>query len=113
MNIIFTIIAAPLIGWLVKSRTGAVAIYLAAVAQLFTFQTLAVLLGWMGSDTGLFESHAFGPPPTGFPIADTYLADLIAYGVVNLVIVLVGVGLTIGSGSLRVRRSAKRTAVAV
>lgn len=106
MNIIFTIVAAPLIGWFVSSRTGAVAIFLAAQSLLFSFQTLAVLLAWLSGEGGFggaSDQGAFGPVPTSLPL--TYQeGDFWAYGLVNLAIVAVGVLLVVGLGHLRDRR---------
>lgn len=114
MNIIFTVVAAPLIGWLVRSRTGAVAITLAAQSLLFTFQTLAVLLAWMADERGFggaSESGAFGPAPTTFPISYSE-ADFWAYGLLNLTLVVVSLALAIAFSHLRARRSAKPERVA-
>ncbi len=114
MNIVFTIVAAPLIGWFVRSRTGAVAICLAAQSLLFSFQTLAVLLAWMAGEGGFggaTEGGAFGPTPTGFPVSYNE-ADFWAYGLINLVLIGLSIAVTIAFGHLRARRSARHASVA-
>ena len=109
MNIIFTIVAAPLMGWFIKSRTGAVAIFLAGQSVLFVFQSLTVLLAWMAGEGGFggaTEQGAFGPAPSSFPVRYEE-SDLWAYGLLNLALILLGVAIVIGAGRLRVRRAAK------
>lgn len=115
MNILFTLVAAPLIGFLVKQRGIAVAAYLGAEAFFFAFQSLAVLLAWMaggGGFSGAQDQGAFGPAPTGVPIAYQE-SELYAYGLVNLVIAAVGVGLVVGFSALARRRAARRNVIEV
>lgn len=115
MNIIFALIAGPLLGWFMKSRPLAIAIYLASTSILFTFQSVTVLLAWMGDEGGFFglqKEGAFGPTPTGFPITYTN-SGLYSYGLVNLVITLLGLGIVILFSVLRTRRDAKRNSVSV
>lgn len=112
MNLIFTLVASLGIGFFVRKRSTAVLSYLIADSFLFSFQTLDVLLNWMEGDKGITGSGAFGPFPTGFPI--TYAqSEVIAYGVVNLVIVAVGIGLTLGANKLAARRLARKHVVSV
>ncbi len=112
MNLVFTLVASLGIGFFVRQRSTAVVSYLIAASFLFTFQTLEVLLNWMAGNSGINGSGAFGPSPNGFPI--TYQqSEVIAYGVVNLVIVAVGVGLTVGAHKLAARRLATKGAVPV
>lgn len=111
MNIIFALVDGPLLGWCMKSTPLAVAIYLAATSLLFTFQSVTVLLAWMGDEGGFFglqEEGAFGPTPSEFPIAYTD-GGLYSYGLVNLVITLLGLGIVIVIGRSRARRDAKRS----
>ena len=110
MNIIFTIIAAPLIGWLVRSRPAAAALYLAGVSVLFSFQTLAVLISWLAGETGFggaSDHGAFGPFPTALPLSYDD-GEVWSYGAINLVITLVGVGITVLLNMFRARRDRKR-----
>jgi hypothetical protein len=79
-----------------------------AHALLLTFQTLNVLMGWMAHES----RSAFGEFPTGFPIAYSQ-GEVTGCGVVNLVIVLAGVGLLLLGGRVRSSRDAKQNAVTV
>jgi hypothetical protein len=111
MNIIFTVLVAVPIGFFVRGRGRAILTFLALDAILFTFQTLSVLLDWLGPTQG-FDGTAFGPKPTAFPA--TYSNDALAgYGLVNLVVLVVGVGLVVLGSYLARRRAVRRTAVAV
>lgn len=106
MNILFTIIAALPIGFLVRQRSTAVVAYLAADALLFSYQNVDVMLNWMAGNGGIGGAQAFGPFPTEFPIP--YAAsDIVGYGLVNLIIVVVGIGLTLLGNWIRSRRSSR------
>lgn len=110
MNVLVTPIAAVLIGLFVRPRAVGVALYLAVEAVLFTFQTLVVLLAWLAGETGFggtADTGAFGPTPTGLPLSYVE-GEIWAYGLVNLVVILIGVGIVLGIGSLRERRRAGR-----
>jgi len=80
-------------------------------AILFTFQTLTVLLGWLSGELTVFEDGIFGPSPTGLPLVLDE-GELWSYGLVNLVIMTVGVALIVLIVSLRDRRRAKKSAAA-
>lgn len=109
MNVIFTLVFAFPIGFLVKRRSTAILTYLATGAILFSYQSLSVLLDWMANQ----PPAAFGPSPTGgFPVAYSG-SELLGYGVVNLVIFGVGVGLVILGTKLAARRAARKNAVPV
>jgi hypothetical protein len=112
MNILFTLLAAFPIGFFVRQRAVAVIAYLAAEAFVFTFQTLDVLLNWMGGNGGIGGEKAFGAFPTGFPI-NYDASQIYAYGLVNLVIALVGIGLNILGNRIATKRAAKKNVVAV
>lgn len=112
MNILFTILAAFPIGFFVRPRMIAVTAYLAADALIFTFQTLGMLLTWMAGEGGISGEKAFGPFPTGFPI-EYEKSEFVAYGVVNLVIVLAGIGLTLLGTRVAAKRSARKDVVTV
>lgn len=71
MNIIVSPLLAIIIGLTVRSRLQAATLYLAIQAVFFTFQTLAVLLAWLGGEGGFggaTDEGAFGPSPTGLPL---------------------------------------------
>ena len=78
-----------------------------ADALLFTGQTLGLLLAWLaGSD------HGLGMSANSFPIAYE-TSEYVAYGAVNLVIVLTGTGLVLLGCRVRAQRTARRNVVAV
>lgn len=112
MNIVFTILVALPAGLLVRNRGTALLAYLIADLFVFTFQTLDVLLNWMAGEGSIGGAHAFGPSPDAFPMH--YLeSEVIAYGVVNLAIMLAGIGLVVLGHRIRARRHAAKSAVAV
>jgi len=111
MNIIFTVLFAVPIGFLVKERGIAILTFLALDAILFTFQTLSVLLNWLGPTQGM-AGNAFGPKPSGFPAAFSQ-SELTAYGLLNLLVLVVGVGLVVLGSYLARRHAGRRTAVSV
>jgi hypothetical protein len=106
MILIFTIAAALPIGFLVIGRRTALLTYLIAGSFLFSLQSLNLLLTWMSGGSGLGGSSGFGDTPSGqFPI-DYSSGEVLAYGAVNAVITLVGVGLVLLGSRLRARRTA-------
>lgn len=110
MNIFFSPLAAIVIGLLVPSRLKAALLYLVVESLFFTFQTLVVLLAWMGGQSGFggaAEQGAFGPAPTGFPLAFSE-GEVWAYGLVNLALIVLGVGIAVGAAALRIRRRQRR-----
>jgi hypothetical protein len=111
MNIIFAVLVAVPIGFFVKQRGMAILTYLALFAILFTFQTLSVLLDWLGPTQGM-AGTAFGPKPSGFP-AEFSNYELAGYGLVNLITLVAGVGLVVLGSYLARRRAGRRTAVSV
>lgn len=111
MNILFTVLFAFAIGFFVKQRGLAVVTYLALAALLFAYQTLSVLLEWLGPKTGM-EGEAFGPKPTGLPLKFSN-RDLARYGLINLIAITVGVGLVVLGTRVARRRLARRTSVEV
>jgi hypothetical protein len=111
VNLVFTVLAAFPVGYLlghpVGRRASAVAVYLAADALFFTWQTLGLLLDWLAG-----SGRGFGPSAATFPI--TYeTSEYVAYGAVNLLIVLAGVGLVLLGSRVRSQRTAKRDAISV
>lgn len=114
MNTLITPVLVILIGLFVRSRLLAVLFYLALEAILFSFQTLTVLLAWMGGQGGFggaADQGAFGPPPTGFPVAFDE-AEVWAYGLVNAGIIATGAALTVVVVVLCSRRRAKKQTAA-
>jgi hypothetical protein len=103
MNIAVTLLTALPLGLFVRQRRWALATYLLIECWAFTFQTLYVFLNWAGAKAGIGGAQAFGPYPTRFPL-DYKDSEVIAYGVVNLVICLVGIGLVLLGHRLRNRR---------
>jgi hypothetical protein len=112
MNIVFTILVALPIGLLVRNRGTALLTYLIADLFVFTFQTLDVLLNWMAGKGGIGDAHVFGPNPDAFPISYSE-SEVIAYGVVNLVIMIAGAGLVLLGHRIRTRRTAAKNVVTV
>ena len=107
MILLLIVIAAFPIGYFVRRRPYALVSFLCAALFLFNVQTLNLLTSWLSGD-----STAFGPPPDAFPIeADS--GEVIAYGVVNLVLVLGGLGLVVLGSSVAARRAAKRNVISV
>lgn len=113
MNLLFTLFAALPLGYLIARRQTALLTYLITDSFVFTFQTLGVLLTWMSGTSGMGGASGFGDSPSGtFPI-DYSTSELTAYGIVNLVISLVGVGLVVGGVRVRARRTARHAVVEV
>ena len=108
MNIIYTVLFALPIGLLVRPRGTAVLAYLAVGSWVFAFQSVTVLLSWLGHD----GRSAFGPFPTALPAASDS-SEVFGYGAVNLVITLVGVGLVLVGHRIRSRRLERREVVAL
>lgn len=107
MNLFFTALGALPLGLLVARRRTALRTYLLVDSFLFTFQTLDVLLTWMSGGKGVGGGSGLGDPPAGgFPI-DYARGEVAAYGLVNLVITGVGVGLVLLGSRLRSRRQSR------
>ena len=98
MNIIFTILFAVPIGFFVKQRGLAIVAYLAADAILFTYQTVNVLHdSWLDHDGRV-------------TVTDSTLAG---YGVVNIIIIAIGIALVVLGTVTAKRFAAKRNAASV
>lgn len=112
MNILFTLVVAFPLGWLLHRRSLAVVAYAAADSFVFTFQTLGVLLAWMAAEPGMGGAKAFGEFPTGWPV--TYdEVEVFSYGIVNFVVLLAGIGLTVLGSWVRERRRRRPEAITV
>jgi hypothetical protein len=96
MELVLMLLAAVPIGFFVRNRTAAFLAYIALHAYVFTFQSLTLLIDWAGG-----SDRAFGP----FPDAST--GDVFSYGLVNLAIYAVGLGLVYLGGRLGTRRRAR------
>lgn len=97
MTLILAVLVGFPLGFLLRSRTSALIAYIALHAFLFTFQSLELLLEWVGGDPA-----AFGP----FPRFDN--AQTLGYGAVNLGFYALGLGLLVlGSRVARRRRGTR------
>lgn len=103
MNVIYTVLFAFAFGYFVKQRGVAIALYLAVDALVFSFQSLSLVLSWLAHES----PSAFGDFPDQLPVQYSQ-SELFGYGVINLVIVLAGVGLVTLGGWVRARRTARR-----
>ncbi len=105
MNIIYTVLVAFPLGLFMVRRQTALLTYLVVGSFLFTWQSLGVLLTWMSGGSGLGGASGFGDSPTGaFPVSYDN-GELVAYGVVNAIITLAGVGLVLLGARVRARRT--------
>jgi hypothetical protein len=103
MMLIYTLLCALPLGLLIRDRGTAVGTYLGAGAFVFTFQSVGLVLDYLAH-----RNHpAFGPFPDELPI-DYSDSDYAGYGLVNLLIVVAGVGLVVLGGRVRRRRDRRR-----
>lgn len=101
MNIVYTLLLAFPLGFLIRDRAAACALYLAGGAFVLAFQSVNLLVEWADGSTS-----AFGGP---FPGHEQ--EKVIGYGLVNLAITAVGIGLVLlGALVARRRRSSARVA---
>ncbi|MFT3873140.1 MAG: hypothetical protein QM714_10905 [Nocardioides sp.] len=109
MGLIYTILFGFTLGFFVKQRGVAIVGFIAGYAWVFSYQSLELLLEMLGGKTG----EAFGADmPITLPVRYRD-SDVAAYGIVNLVFMLVGVGLVVLGGYVAARRAAKKSAVSV
>ena len=106
MNIVFTILVALPIGFLVRKRATAVFTYALMDSFIFTFQTAFLVMKWVDGD-----QHAFGE--RGRDWSGERIAQFYSYAVVNGLIVAAGIGLVLAGATLRSRRTADRAVVTV
>lgn len=99
MNIIYTILFAFALGYFIRQRATAIALYLAGGAFVFAFQSLNLTLEWIGG-----SESAFGGPHPGYETSKVF-----GYGLINLVITLVGIGIVLLGVKLGAKRSARQT----
>lgn len=108
MALYYTVLIAFPLGYFVTTRCTALWSYLLAGSYLFSYQNTGVILDWLGHSS----PSAFGPFPDDFP-AKASTGETIGYGVLYLVITVVGIGLVILGHRVTSLRRAKRGAVAV
>jgi len=106
MNVVFTILIAFPLGFLIRPRGTAILTYVLANSFLFTFQTAFLVMKWVDGD-----EHAFGD--RGRDWSTEQYGQFYSYIVLNGVIIAVGVGLVILGNRVRTRRMASRDTVAV
>lgn len=85
------------LGLLVRTRTVAYLAFIAIHAFVFTFQTALLILEWANGSTEAFGS---------FPEYST--GDVWAYGIINLVIYGLGLGLVTLGQRVRRNRNSRR-----
>jgi hypothetical protein len=96
MELILMVLAPFPIGFFMRNRLAAFVTYIAVHGFVFTFQTLNLIIEWVGG-----SQQAFG----AYPKASN--TDVFSYGVVNLVIFAVGLGLVYLGHRLGARRRAR------
>lgn len=102
MELILMVLAPFPIGFFVRNRLAAFVAYVALHSFVFTFQTLNLILEWAGG-----SPEAFGTYPR------SSFGNVLSYGVVNLVIYGVGLGLVYLGSRLAARRRSRERAVAL
>ena len=100
MELIVMILVPLPLGLLVRSRTAAYLAYIAIHSFVFTFQTANLIMEWANGSTEAFGS---------FP--DFNNGDVWGYGIINLVIYGVGLGLVTLGYRIRTKRNARRNSV--
>lgn len=98
MELILMLVAPFPIGFLIRHRLTAYVVYLALHAFVFTYQSMDLVLEWVGHTTS-----AFGP----YPKASN--TEVLSYLLVNTAILLVGLGLVTLGLRLGARRRARQT----
>ena len=100
MELIVMILVPFPLGLLVRNRTAAYLAYIAIHGFVFTFQTANLVMEWANGSTEAFGS---------FP--DFNNGDVWGYGIVNLVIYGVGLGLVTLGYRIRTKRNTRRNSV--
>jgi hypothetical protein len=96
MELIVMVLVPFPIGFFMRNRLAAFVTYIAVHGFVFTFQTLNLIVEWVGG-----SPEAFGT----YPKASN--SNVFSYGVVNLVIFAVGLGLVYLGHRLGGRRRAR------
>jgi hypothetical protein len=99
MELIVMILAPFPIGYLVRNRLAAYVVYIAIHAYVFTFQSLVLVLEWARG-----SQEAFGG---SFPHYE--MSEVWGYGLLNLLIYLVGLGLVTLGYRLGSKHRARQT----
>jgi hypothetical protein len=81
------------IGYFVRNRTAGFIAYLTVHAFVFTFQSTDLVIEWVGGSTQAFGAYPHAPK-----------SEVFSYGVVNLGILLVAIGLLVLGQRLGARR---------
>lgn len=102
VNIIYTVLLAFALGFFIRSRVAAVALYLAGGAFVFAFQSVNLLVEWVGG-----SKSAFGGPHPHYESSKIF-----GYGLLNLTITLGGVGLVILGAKVAAKRAEKERSLA-
>lgn len=100
MALILILTAFP-IGFFIRSRPTAYITYITAELFLFTFQSMSIVLDWAGGETDAL----------GGPFPDYEMGQFLGYGLINLVIFAIGLGLVTLGARVRSRRRATGDAV--
>ncbi len=100
MELIVMILVPFPLGLLVRTRTAAYLAYIAIHGFVFTFQTAYLVMEWANGSTDAFGS---------FP--DFTSGDVWAYGIINLVIYGVGLGLVTLGCRIRTKRTTRHDSV--
>ena len=101
MALILMLLTALPIGFFIRSRPAAYAVYITAELFLFTFQSMGIVLDWVGGETDAL----------GGPFPDYEMGQYLGYGLVNLVIFGIGLGLVTLGLRLRSRRRTRGEAI--
>lgn len=102
MNLVYTVLLAFALGFFLKDRVAAVALYLAGGSLVFAFQSVNLLIEWVGGS----ESAFGGPHP------DSEGSKILGYGLFNLIITLAGIGLVILGARVAAKRATKQSSFA-
>lgn len=93
MALVATLLLAFPLGFFIRPRLAAYVAYVAIHSFLFTFQTATLTRAWVGGSTEAFPKD---PDAGGWP-----------YGLVNLAIYALGLGLVTAGGTLAARRRSR------
>ena len=97
MNLILGLVLAIAFGVAFRERIGAFLAYISASLFLFTWASVVVVTEWVGGST-----DALG----AFPQTDT--SKVIAFGLVNLVVLLIGLAIVEAGHRLGIRLRGRR-----
>ncbi len=101
MALILMVLTAFPIGFLVRTRSTAYATYIAAELFLFTFQSMSIVIDWAGGETDAL----------GGPFPDYEMEKFLGYGLINLAVFAIGLGLVTLGARIGSRRRTRGDAV--